>query len=54
MEEANVIKLFEKLLDEKWEADLIDLQIGANTRTLSKYLIDYLYKKVGLKSLVLK
>jgi len=54
MEPEKVIKLFEKLLDEKYKADLIDMQIGKDPRTLAKYLIDYLYKQVGLKSLVLK
>lgn len=54
MDEPEVIRLFEHLLDDKWEADKFDMKIGKDPRTLAKYLIDYLYKKVGLKSLVLK
>ena len=54
MTQERLLWLFETLLNNKWQTDLLNMQLGYEPKTLAKYLIDYLYKQLGLKSEVVK
>lgn len=54
MHEIQVVKLFETVLDEKWIADLANLEAGKPLRSLAEFILDHLYLTHGLKTLAVK
>lgn len=51
---GNLIKLFETMMDKKYENDLRDLAERRRPADLSSYMVDYLIRNFGLKKLAYK
>lgn len=51
---SNVWKLFESLMQEKCKLDRLEMALGRQPRTMTEYMLDFVYLHYGLKSLALK
>lgn len=50
----NVWKLFESLLQEKVKLDRLEMSMGRQPRTMTEFMLDFMYLHYGLKTLALK
>ena len=50
----NVWKLFEAMMIDKCKMDRLELAMGRQPRTMTEYMLDFVYLHYGLKSLALK
>jgi hypothetical protein len=46
---SNVFRLFEDLMDKKYETDICDIAASRQTRTMTEFLMEYLNRNFGLK-----
>ena len=51
---SNVWKLFEAMMQDKCKLDRLDMQMGRQPRTMTEYMLDFVYLHYGLKTLALK
>jgi chromosome segregation ATPase len=51
---SNVWKLFEALMQEKNKLDRLEISLRRQPRTMSEFMLDFLYMHYGLKTLALK
>ena len=54
MPSKGVFKLFESAMDEKNHSDNLELEAGRPTRTMTEFMLDFMYMQYGLKTLTLK
>ena len=50
MQRALVWKLFEQLMDKKFEQDSEDMSVGMQPRPMPQFVIDYMIEQEGVKS----
>lgn len=50
----NVWKLFEDIMTDKCKMDRLELAMGRQPRTMTEYMLDFVYLQYGLKSLALR
>lgn len=51
---SNVWKLFEALMHEKCKLDKLEISLERQPRTMTEYMLDFVYVHYGLKSIALK
>jgi chromosome segregation ATPase len=51
---SNVWKLFENLMQEKCKLDRLEIGLGRQPRTMTEFMLDFVYLHYGLKTLALK
>ncbi|CAG9329555.1 unnamed protein product [Blepharisma stoltei] len=51
---SNVWKLFEALMQDKCKLDRLEMALGRQPRTMTEYMLDFVYLHYGLKALALK